>query len=223
MLIDNTYFQQGELYIPNSRDMNASVTGGTNVAKIQVFIDRYERDLLINALGVVLYNQLKTILDADTLNDVGNEKWEKLVNGEDYTLDGKTYRFDGLLGFSQQSFVASYVYCRYLKDNDATYTTVGTVRDTAKNATSVSAAPKYVGVWNSFIEKYQGNHGNQAFLDDPVIIRNTVGEIGLDWFAGEEGIFRSMYQYMTDKNEVDETNFPDFQFTFYHDKNSLGI
>lgn len=221
MIVNSTYFEQGELLIPNARDIDAVKVGGLNKPKLDNFIDKYERELLMDALGVTLYDELVVILKANTLEDAGKEHWKILVDGGNYDVDDKTVRFDGLRGFNKQSLVASYVFCRYLRNNDVTYTTVGTVRDTAKNATSVTATPKYVNVWNGFIKKYQGSHDGML-ADTPRIIRNPAGLVGLSFF-NSEGVQRSLYQYLFDINDSDNTKFTDFEFKFRKLKNSMGI
>ena len=78
MIINTSYFQQGELYIPNTKNIDASSVGGVSnsaQAKVQIVIDRYERDLMINALGVTLYDQLVTLLDENALEEPANSKW----------------------------------------------------------------------------------------------------------------------------------------------------
>ena len=219
MIIDTTYFTSGELFIPNviSQDALPAGTPSRNT-KIDVLISKYSREFLINSLGVILYDELAQILTNDTLDDVGNEKWKALVEGENYVLDSKTYRFDGLRGYEKQSMVAYYVFCMHLRESDLTYTTVGTVRDVAKNSFSVSATPKYVDMWNSFVNMYQG----KAYNGEAVVIRNPSGLIGLT-YHNEEGFQRSLYRYLSDKNEIDADNFPDFNFVFYKRYNSLGI
>jgi hypothetical protein len=219
MIIDKTYFKSGELFIPNIISQDAVPQGqASRSSKMSVFIDKYSREFLLNALGVDLFNELSDILKDNTLEEVGNEKWKALVKGEDYTYDGKKYRFDGLEGYEKQSMIAYFVFCKYLRDNDITYTTVGTVRDMAKNSFSVSATPKYVDIWNSFIDMYQG----KKFDGEPKIITNPAGLIGVSYYS-EEGVQRSLYRYLSDKNEIDSGNFPDFEFKFYKRYNSMGI
>lgn len=223
MIIDNTYFQQGELYLPNARTVDADAgTSTTQVPKINTFISEFVRELLINALGVTNYNTLKGIIDANTLGDVGNEKWAALVNGEDYTNpDGIDMRWDGLKGFSKtNSVLAYYVFCKYLRDEDVLYTTTGTVKDISKNAVSVSATPKYVNAWNKFIKLYQGGY---QYVDTPRLIVNYAGEFGFDYYQQREGVFVSLMQYVYDKNVDDATNFPDAPMKLYEVKNSMGL
>lgn len=223
MIIDNTYFQQGELYLPNAKNVNADAgTSTTQVPKINVFIDVSVRELLINALGVDNYNTLKGIIDANTLNDPGNEKWKALVEGEDYTdQHGNKLRWDGLQGFSKtNSVLAYYTYCKYLRDEDVIYTTTGTVKDVSKNAVSVSATPKYVNAWNKFMKLYQGGY---QYVDTPRLIVNYRGEFGFDYYQQKEGVFVSLMQYVFDKNEEDDTNFPDATMKLFEYKNSMGI
>lgn len=222
MIITTDYFYSGELFIPNARNVDSgstSVSTGNNAGKLSIAIDKYERELLINCLGVSLYNQLSTIISDDTLDEVGNEKWKSLVVGETYVVDGKTYIFDGLIGYSNNSFIANYVFCKYMRNDDMSYTTTGTVRDTTKNATSVSATPKYIDIWSGFIRGYQGG----VDCDTPRVIMNSSGEIGLDYTQQNNSVNRSLIQYILDKNSVDSLLFPDANLKFYKQKNSMGI
>ena len=215
MIIDATYFQSGLLYIPNNKDISAAPTGApSSQNELEVFIDNYERDLLINALGVPLFNLLTTAMD-DLPN--ADQKWQDLVNGTDYTINGKTYRWEGLKGYNKQSLIAFYVYCQYLRNDESTYTTTGVVQNTAKNATNYSPTGKYIKAWNCFIEQYQ-----KDFNYSPNVIINASGSIGLDYFNNNDSK-RSLFQYLTDANELDVTAFPDFEFKVYELENSLGI
>lgn len=222
MIIDSSYFKHGELFIPNVVNLNAQPkTEATQKVKsdLDLFIDKYERELLLNALGVDLYEELVTICSDNLLEEVGNEKWLALVEGETYQVNDETYIFDGLRGFQNESLVAYYVFCRWMENDDSVYSTVGTVRDTAKNAISVAASPKYIKAWNNFINKYQGKHRGTM----PRVIFNPSGDIGLDYF-GQEDVNRTLYQYLSDKNDSsDPEPFPDFRFKLYRIKTSMGI
>ena len=222
-IIDYTYFQQGERYVPNARSIDASEGVGSSAQSVlQGFIEKYERVLLIEALGADLYTTLQGIIDAGTLDNVGNEKWKALVDGETYTtVDGDKYVFNGLRGNNKtNSLIADYVYCKYLKEGEIVYTTTGTVKDISKNAISVSATPKYVTAWNSFIKLYQGDVAD-AIL--PNIIINRSGDYGLDFYGGQDSIFRCLKDYIDDKNALDAANFPDVPFRMYERKNSMGF
>ena len=53
-LINSTYFEKGDLYIPNNDDLNAS-SGLTVISDLDFYIEEYTRELILNALGIVLY------------------------------------------------------------------------------------------------------------------------------------------------------------------------
>jgi len=220
IIVNVSDFQSGKFYIPNARDISANNIA-TQKGEVEKTIDKYERLLLIQALGVTQYTTLKKLIDNNILGDSDNKKWAKLVNGDTYTAqDGKEYIFDGLKSKEGYvSFVAAYIYCNFLRDDDSTYTTAGTVRDTAKNATSVSATPKYIEAWNEFIAGYQGFG---TYENTPKIIMNASGDLGLDYFSGTQH-FRSLWQYMRDMNDLEADTYDIDQFTVYKQKNSMGI
>ena len=216
MIIDATYFEKGSLYIPNNKDISAApLSEGSAMSEIEFFIDKYERELLLNALGVTLYNLLVTAMDDLPSAD---QKWQDLVNGKDYTINSKTHRWEGLKGYNKQSLIAFYVYCQYLRNDESTYTTTGVVQNTAKNAENYNPTGKYINAWSSFMCQYQKDN----YYNEPRVIYNGSGEMGLDYFNNND-VQRSLYQYLTDANELDPTAFPDFEFRFYNIKTSLGI
>ena len=84
-IIDNTYFEKGWLFIPNNKDLNAEPTASPSAqSEIDFFIEEYERELLLNALGVTLYNELQAELPTPA-----TQKWIDLVDGKDYTINSK--------------------------------------------------------------------------------------------------------------------------------------
>lgn len=216
-IVNLTYFQAGSLYIPNNNNLNVEIDGVPNSGnELQLFIDIYERELLINALGIDLYNDFQSELPAPT-----TQKWIDLLNGKDYSINGKNYRWDGLIGVNKQSLIAFYIYCKYLRNNQSVYTTAGVVLPNSANSENVDATPKYIFSYNNFINKYQGEIGEQ---DNYSIITNCYGNIGLDYYVGSNKSYLvSMYQYMVNQNTLDDTNFPDLDFKFYYRENSWGI
>lgn len=215
MIIDATYFEKGIIFIPNNKDINASPVGApSSQSELDFFIDNCERDLLINALGVTLFNLLTTAM-IDLPN--ADQKWKDLVNGKDYTINSKTYRWEGLKGYNKQSLIAFYVYCQYLRNDESTYTTTGIIKNTSKNAENYDPTGKYIKAWNSFISQYQ-----KEYNYNPTVSINAFGSIGLDYY-GNNDAKRSLYQYLTDANELDVTAFPNFEFKVYDIQTSLGI
>lgn len=218
MIIDSSYFTNGELFIPNNKDLSAKPLGSPSVkSDLDVFIDKYERDLLLNALGTTLYDGLISQFTNGVLKTDAPQKWKDLIDGTNYTINGKTHRWDGLRGYAKQSLLAFYVFCKYMRNNEYTYTTTGVVQNTAKNADNVSGTTKYVKAWQSFMEQYQ-----DELSSEPRIIFNSMGAIGLD-YSGRSNVKVSLYQFLLDANELDDTAFPEFEFKFYENENSWGI
>ncbi len=211
-IIDNTYFTKGWLFIPNNKDINAEPTASPSAQSgIDFFIEEYERELLLNALGVTLFN--------DLIANPSTTKWVELIDGKDYTINSKTKRWNGLKGANMQSLIAFYVYCQYLRNDNSTYLTTGIAQNTANNAERSDPAPKFVKSWNRFLSQYQGNGYNYGY---PTVIYNRSGMRGLDYY-GQDNVEVNMFQYLTDQNELIPTDFPDFEFKFYETYNTLGI
>lgn len=217
-VIDKTYFEKGFSYIPNNEDISARPVGTpTNETELDFFIEEYERELLLNALGTTLYAEL--IAD---LPGLAIQKWKDLVDGKSYTdANGNEKRWDGLRGFQKQGAVTFYVFCQFLRNDNETYATVGVTKNNAKNAEVVDSTQKYIKSWRSFIKTYQGSQNNTT----PSIIVNRSGSVGYDWLGGGNNVQMSMYQYLVDQNDLDESSFPDFDkyFKFYENSNNFGI
>ena len=215
-IINNTYFEKGWLFIPNNENIDAAPADSPDVTTdLDLFRVEYERELLLNALGVTLYNELQVEIDG-TLT---TQKWIDLVDGKDYAINGKTKQWNGLKGANQQSLIAFYVYCQYLRNDNSTYLTTGIAQNTANNAERSDPSPKFVKSWNRFLEQYQGNGYNYGY---PTVITNRSGMVGLDYY-GQDNVESNLFQYLTDQNELDDTSFPDFEFKFYETYNTFGI
>ena len=214
-LINSSYFEKGDLYIPNNTDINVGDVGITNQTDLDFYIVEYERELLLNALGIVLYEEYLVALQH--LNQA-HKRWSDLIDGVTYTNPSSVVkRWEGLRGANKQSLVASFVYTKYLRNYNETFATTGVVRNDSKNATNYDATPKYIKAYNKFIEQYQSDN-----LPNPRVYINRFGTNGIDWY-GSENATVSLYQFLTDSNDLDSTSFPDFTFKFYAEQNSFGI
>lgn len=219
-ITDSTYFENGNLYIPNNIDINVNEDGSpSNKTGLDFIIDEYERDLLINALGVDLYEELQVAL-LDLPN--AGQKWIDLVDGVVYTNPhGNRKSWEGLKGInSQNSVIACYVFCEYLRDYNETFATTGVVKNVSKNAENVNPTPKFIKAYNKFLVKYQ----SEIIGTEPILIVNKSGHTGLDYFSGQKTEV-SLFTYLSDQNEIDETSFPDFEESFrvYDIINTYGI
>tara|TARA_R110002167_G_scaffold313655_1_gene519316 strand:- start:13182 stop:13835 length:654 start_codon:yes stop_codon:yes gene_type:complete len=214
-IIDKTYFEYGDLFLPNITDPNAGNPEDATTSDLDFFITEYERVLLMNALGIVLYEQLQVAL---TSLPSASQKWKDLVDGITYTNpSGVVKRWEGLKGANKQSLVAAFIYTEYLRNKLDTLTTTGVVQNDAKNATNLSGVTKLVKAYNKFLNQYQDEQEVT-----PRISVNMFGTLGVDYFSSERATV-SLYQFLTDSNDLDKTSFPDFTFKFYGNLNSLGI
>lgn len=139
-LIDKTYFV-GERNIPNT-DQTAVEQ------RLNHFIAKYEAELLRLLLGYELYKDFTAGLLADPI--LG--KWISLRDGDEYTVDGILYKWDGLRNAAtKQSMIADYVYYWWMRDKASITTGVGETAPQAENSTMVSPADKMCYAWNEMV------------------------------------------------------------------------
>lgn len=201
-VVDNTYFQREPLYIPETSSINVAEPGDAAVLEnnVERFINIHEPELLIQALGITEYN---AILDALTktpfdpgAGSAADQKYIDLITGHTYTKDGIEYRFEGLRGREKNSFVAHYIYCMYLKNDQTKYTSIGTILPKAKNALPATRTSRFIKSWQEFMYMYQS-----ADTDAPVIRETAWGIQWLD-YHGSRNRLRSLYQYIVDMNNL---------------------
>lgn len=141
--IINTSIFTGDLFIPNAVAV-PDIHGGTqpnNINKLTLAIEKYEKLLLVNALGIVQYNALIAGMGETS------GKWYDLINGKDY--DDKS--FPGL-----KPIIAYNVYVNFLKHDPVQFNTTGLERSDAKNSNSIDPRGQMAEYWNTFVSMYQG-------------------------------------------------------------------
>jgi hypothetical protein len=205
-IIDNTYFIN-DLAIPNAI---ASPTIGDNtpdnIDYIDDCIEYVEKNLLINALGLTIYNELQTAL-ADLPS--ADQKWKDLVNGLEY--DGKIW--EGLR--SPKSLLCYAVYYTFLDWNTTFWTTVGVQRPQAENSTTITPEFKLATAFQTFSGKYQGGYcfePYRAYID---------GVKFTDYLGSHDEVIISLFQYLKDKKA--DFTWEERYFKGYRQKNSFGL
>ena len=218
IIIDSTYFEGGKLAIPQAVS-NTSITGNapTIVVELNSYIDKYEEQLLKNAIGHANYDALNTAIGANPeLDAPGNEIWDALVNGKVYTYESTQVEWKGLrqtFGTIKTSLIANYVYYHFLKDDSETYTTTGIVTNKASNADRQDPNVKLVEVWRDFIKQYQYGHETC-----PRLLTNSWGAYGVDWYGSQMNADRSLYQFLRDNDD-----YGTYTFHVYDQRNTLGL
>lgn len=200
-IVDKSYFNnQNYIHIPLAVVDPSAVPN--NATELDYLCIKLEREILLNAFGLSLYNEIKAITDIDLPE---NAKFKKLIQGDEY--DGKIW-----LGLdNDDSLIANYIYQEFVTQTDIRLSATGAKKVNPENATNQT--PKYLiaGAHQKFIKQYQGD-----YLTTPYIEGNFI-----DWY-GCNNVEKSLYGYLIDK-KADFTNWLPENFKIYETKNSFGI
>jgi hypothetical protein len=204
-IVDKSFFTNlNYLHIPLSvNDPSGSVTP-SNATELDSLCITLEREILLNALGLSLYKDIKA-LTAETIELEENARFKKLIRGDEY--NGKIW-----LGLDHEdSLIANYIYQEFVTQTDIRLSATGAKKVNSENATNQT--PKYLiaGASQKFIKQYQSE-----YLIFPNITDNFT-----DWF-GCDSIEKSLYGYLMDNRESFLTWKPEY-FKVYETKNSFGI
>ena len=199
-IINKSYFDnQNYIHIPLSVADPSSTPN--NATELDYLCIKLEREILLNALGLSLYNEIKAITDLET----ADEKFKKLIQGDEY--DGKIW-----LGLdNDDSLIANYIYQEFVTQTDIRLSATGAKKVNPENATNQTPAYLISGASQNFIKQYQGE-----YLTIPIVTDNFI-----DWY-GCNGIEKSLYGYLMDK-QSDFANWKPEYFKIYEAKNSFGI
>jgi hypothetical protein len=170
-------------------------------------------------LGYTLFKDLDLYVDtAGNLKSTTPTKWLNLVNGVEYTKDGKTFYFEGLLvkeGAFRKSLLANYVFYHWLYYNQSTMSGVGEVILNAKNAININSTQRMVSVWNDFIEMYQGKQSQYHYSE-----YYHRGIKVVDWLGNNTNdYYVSLVKFISDNEE----DYPDAALKLFNSKNQLGL
>lgn len=137
-LIDSTYFHD-RTFIPNlTGTMGGTGEGGKaeRIAKLNRYIEQYEKEYLLKLLGKTVYLEFKTWID----NQDETEKW----------VDLKAELLDETLKLSP---IANYVFVKLWEDTCTPRSGVGSTVSKSTE-TSIVLDPSYdiVKVWNEVVE-----------------------------------------------------------------------
>lgn len=146
-IIDTSFFV-GDIEIPNTNQPEIKVD-------VENSIKLYEKEVLVDLLGYSLYKELQTWLAAP----VSDDKFYKLVNGEDFSfsVDGRVVEthWDGLKGENKKSLIAYFVYFMHRSKRKSYMAgTQQEVSPTSENNEAASLYDKLVPIWNEFVKMY---------------------------------------------------------------------
>lgn len=209
MLINDTYFQ-GILNVPNIYEVNS-----LELTQLNYAIDKWGTLFIQEFLGYELFNEFSTHLTGGNLNATAPQKWKNLVNGIEYTLNNKTFKWRGLIyseGISKISIIAYFVY--YMKYQNSVNTSMGLVGVEPRNGININPFEHLTTIWNEFIYMYQGTTNTNAkrYIHQGVIFD--------DFYCGvNSSSYVSLLQFITDnKQDYLNINAPELAV-----KNRYGI
>jgi len=199
-IVDKSFFNnQNYIHIPLAV-VDPSATPN-NATELDYMCVKLEHEILLNAFGLSLYNEVKAITDIESVDD----KFKKLIQGDEY--DGKIW-----LGLdNDDSLIANYIYQEFVTQTDIRLSATGAKKVNPENATTQTPRYLIAGAHQNFIKQYQGE-----YLTTPFITNNFI-----DWY-GCNSIEKSLYGYLMDK-QSDFTNWKSEYFKIYETKNSFGI
>lgn len=219
MLIDTSFFV-GELSLPQVGAGSSSKINNND--EFDLFRDEYEVDIIDSGLGKLLSNELFRNINSTTgkLRADADVKWDKLINGDEYTIRGTKYFWRGLVerrGSISRSLIAYYVYYRYMTDNIIHKSTLGMVRGQAENSVAASTIPTLTRAWRKLYEWY-GDCNYDSDFNFGSHYKHR-GVFVSDYFREDNSKNVSMYQYLKDHKD----SFPDWYFTPIENKNQFQI
>lgn len=205
-IVNKTFFQkENYLFIPLSVADPSGSTIPDNATEIDNLCIQIEHDILLNALGLTLYNELFALTNV-TIELVGNLRWKKLIQGDEY--DEKVW-----LGLDNDySLIAYRVFEQFNIETAIRLSATGAKQVQGENA--IQQTPKYlISTANQrFIKQYQGD-----YLHNPIVVGNFT-----DWFGCGDEIEKSLYSYLLDK-KVDFPEWKQENFRIYETQNSFGL
>lgn len=205
-IVNKSYFQkENYLFIPLSVADPSGSVAPDNETEIGNLCIQIERDIMLNALGLTLYNEFFALTTV-TIEQPENARWKKLVQGDEY--DEKVW-----IGLDNDySLIAYRVFEQFNIETAIRLSATGAKQVQGENA--IQQTPKYlIATANQrFINQYQGE-----YLHTPIVVGNFV-----DWFGCGDSIEKSLYGYLVDK----KADFPEWKqenFRVYETQNSFGI
>jgi hypothetical protein len=184
-IVIKSYFNKANgLNIPlaiENPNVPSAIGSPTNATLLDNLCVEIEKKLLLNALGLNLYNQFQLALE--DIDNVTNANWKRLLEGHEY--DGKIW-----IGLKHSnSFIANHIYETYISLTNEHLTSVGVSQLNVENSNLVTPSYKIANAHQSFIKSYQG-----GFLKEPIVFNNVI-----DWWGQTNELEVSFYQYLRDK------------------------
>lgn len=199
MIIDSTYFQGKELYIPNSVLQPSIGSNNLNPSNaLDQEIEDKESELILDVLGFSQATELYDQFEQDgSWKITALQKWVDLVDGKD---DWRGLRYT--IGGKKVSLIAYYVFFYYLANDYYTYTTTGMQIAKAENAITQDPSIKQVSIWNKFLKMYVGD-----VLVNQVQFTNNWNGTAMSFNGINLSNEVSLYEFLNQNKDVYDTTY----------------
>ncbi|QQV90638.1 structural protein [Polaribacter phage Freya_1] len=194
MITSSSYFN-GSILIENIESIHPNSEELGLESKLDAFIQEYEPDVLIKCFGYSLYKEFMDQFSGDyTLKGSADQKWDDLLNGKEYQVNGINYYWRGLIyveGGLKRSLISFYIFSKYIKRD---FLGVG-IQSQKTKETIPNPSLIYVEAYNDFVNL-------------------TV--------KGKNGLV-SLYQFLTDMNTISSDTYANWSPTNFCKINQFSI
>lgn len=118
------------------------------IAKINKCIEENQEAFLIDAFGYPFYKLIEETYNV-TAPAVPPTEWTDFVNGCEITIDGTSYKYNGL-----KEILAHYVFCVYVSENFVSVGKTSVTIPVQENSQRVDNSQFLTVVWNRFCAKF---------------------------------------------------------------------
>lgn len=140
-LIDETYFDDLDIYIPYDQE---------GITDVTAHVTKYEPEILKSALGSTLYELMIASPSASP--------YVEIIGGTDYTVDvggvEHTVKWNGLQNTDKISLIAYYVYYWWQRNHVTRTVYSGEMQTEFENASKASVAMKVSSAWMRLKDLY---------------------------------------------------------------------
>jgi len=198
----------GEAYVPNAAKSGqlAGMANSTDNNKLQHYINSYEKEYFLKALGVDMYTELLTYLEEDgTWKETAPEEWKLLVDGNDTNYRGMRIP------------CRDYIFGFYAEYDSRKFSTSGKTDSESRTSTDIGYVRLIVDAANRVFDYTVGNGGS------PTIYIKQGGYaqgVFVDYSKSSESVFLSVYEFI---NNREHELFTEWVGQCFEQKNTYGI
>jgi hypothetical protein len=140
LIIDSTYFIN-KLALPQ-------LSNAEGLIAVNNFILQYESEFLECALGFDLWQAFV----AGVEDSSPEERWLWLLEGQNYTINGRNGTWRGFENHSKLSPIANYVFYQFMDNKAVDFVLTGNVISSTENNRTVNGVDRMIDTWNRMVD-----------------------------------------------------------------------